>query len=297
MRKTALLIAVFALGACHSQDKLSVEPATLEVIIDAVGSSKVTYSVKCSNPDATYVNLAVGEWEEWYSMTDQEIAGVYLRRLIDIDNFFSENNSVSRFQDRFCFKGDRTFRGQFLGRDMDYRALAFQVDPIKLEVVGEAVSTPFHTHPLPQVTLDFEISVVGDVLTLTPSDDTVPYYWDYESIGYFFGDDLTSSAYYYLYQVTDMYEEYGFIDHELSKGPLTYEFSVNDGGMVEGETIVIAAAPYVDHELTLDIHVWTLEYHKDPGKSILRAPDLPEVKGPVPVQPAQWQVHPSRKNR
>ena len=93
---------------------------------------------------------------------------------------------------------------------MDYRMIVFQVDPFKREIIGNAVSTPFHTQSQPAVDLDWKVEVDGDVLTIIPTDNDVPYYWDYESIGYYWGD-LLSSVYYYLYEVTDMYEEYDFM--------------------------------------------------------------------------------------
>ena len=294
----AIIGCALSLAACHSLDKTALESATLEVTIDKVGATKLSFSVKSSNPDAAYIHLGVGEWEDyWYPLTDQQIAEDYMKQLIEIDDSdVIDHGTISGFQDRFCFKGDRSFRSQFLGSDMDYRMIVFQVDPFKREIIGNAVSTPFHTQPQPEVDLDWKVEVDGDVLTIVPTDNDVPYYWDYESIGYYWGD-LLSSVYYYLYEVTDMYEEYDFIDQVLSKGPQTYVFSENDEGMVEGDIIVVSAVTYANHELAGTPKIWEFEYHKNQGKTTLRAAGAPEAKAPVPLRPSLSRERPLRRSR
>lgn len=287
MRKLAILtIGLALLGACKSEDKVVVEPANFQITIDEVGSTKVSFTVKSSNPDATYLHLAVGSWEDnWYPLTDKEVAKDYLGMIVRMDQSedITQENKVSQFQDRYCYKGDRSFHLQFLGRDMDYRVIVFQIDPFAREVVGNPVSVPFHTHPIPSLQLDFDAQLEGDALTITPSDNALSYYWDYETADYFWGD-LASSVYYYLYEVTDMYEKYGFIDQVLSKGPQTYVFSEQDKGMVEGETFIVSAVGYANHELATDPQIWAFEYHETPGKSILRAVTAPQTKAPAPLQ-------------
>lgn len=299
MKKIVAIIGcALILAACHSLDKTALEPATLEVIIDKVGATKLSFSVKTSDQDAAYIHLGVGEWEDyWYPLTDQQIAEDYLKQLIEIDDSDDiDHGTISSFQDQFCFKGDRSFRSQFLGSDMDYRMIVFQVDPFKREIIGNAVSTPFHTQSQPAVDLDWKVEVDGDVLTIIPTDNDVPYYWDYESIGYYWGD-LLSSVYFYLYEVTDMYEEYDFIDQVLSKGPQTYVFSENDEGMVEGDIIVVSAVTYANHELAGTPKIWEFEYHKNQGKTTLRAAGAPEAKAPVPLRPSLSRERPLRRSR
>lgn len=299
MRKLLYILAGLALlAACKSEDKTIVTPATLSVKVNTVGASKVNFSVTSSNPDAAYIFIGIGAFEDWwYSWSDMQVAQDYLRQIKSLDDEYAKDKTqFSNFQDRYCYKGNRSFRYQFLGRDMDYRLIVFQVDPFKRELIGEPASTTFHTEVMPHVELDFQVDVQGDVLTITPSDNDVTYYWDYESDDYFWGD-MASSVYYYLYMVTDMYEEYGFMDQMVSKGPETYVFSANDKGMVEGETIILSAVAYVNHELADDPKMWSFEYHKNPGKSILRAVNAPAGTAPVPVRPPQWTEHHSRKNR
>ena len=298
MRKLLYILTGLALlAACNSEDKTIVTPATLSVKVNTVGASKVNFSITCSSPDAAYIYIGIGAFEDWwFSWTDMQVAQEYLKQIRYMDDEYSKDKKFSNFQDRFCFKGDRSFRYQFLGRDMDYRLIVFQVDPFKREIVGEPASTTFHTEVMPHVDLDFQVDVQGDVLTITPSDPDITYYWDYESKDYFWGEQ-ENSVYYYLYSVTDMYEKYGFIDQVISKGPETYAFSQNDKGMVEGETIILAAVPYVNHEMANDPRIWEFEYHKNPGKSTLRAVDVPAGTVPVPLRPWQWTEHHSRKNR
>lgn len=298
MRKIAIILGILCLAACHSEDKTVVTPVTLEVKIDAVGATKASFSVTSSHPDATYIQVSVGAWEDyWYPLSDLEIAKDYLRQLVEIDEDpYIKKNEFSQFQDRFCFKGSRSFRCQFLASDMDYRSIVAQVDPFKKEVIGTPVSAFFHTEKVPEVNMDWVVEINGDVLTITPSDNNQDYYWDYESADYFWGN-YVANVYYYLYQVTDMYEQYGFIEQELSRGPETYVFSQEDQGMVEGDTIILAAVAYANHELSGDPAIWEFEYHKDPGKSNLRVVDVPATKAPAPLQPQGWEGHRSRKNR
>lgn len=298
MRKLTIILCALLAAACHSEDKVALTPATLDVTIDKVGATKVNFTVTCSDPDATYIYVGVGKWEDyWYDNTDQEIAREYLEQLISMEtDEYLKPTRLATFQDRFCFKGNRSFNRQFLAQDMDYRMIVFQVDPFRKEIIGQAVSTPFHTESLPPVSLDFEARVEGDVLTIIPSNDTDAYYWDYESIEYYWGN-LSSSVYFYMYEITDMYEQYGFIDHVLSHGRVSYVFSEEDEGMVEGETIVLSAVPYANHELADTPTIWMFVYHKDGDNTILQPMYGPERQFQAPLRPSQWQEHRSRRNR
>ena len=112
---------------------------------------------------------------------------------------------------------------------------------------------------LPPRSCPTDVKIDGDVLTIIPSDPEQEYIWDYESAIYLESDPLIA-MYNYLYDLTDMYEQYGFADQMLSKGTETYVFSKDNTRMVKGMTYYIAIAPYANHEIAAIPQIWSFEY-------------------------------------
>jgi hypothetical protein len=264
MRKLALLAACLLFACCSSEDKIVTQPAHLEVSIDHVSATKVEFSVKCSNPDASYIYRGVSDSEVEdvkYTDSDMAIALQYMENLNMILEYQqTEEGLRSSFQDIFCFKGNRSFKMKHVGSDMRHRILVFQVNPKTHEIVGEPVSAEFETPKVAEIQMDFDLKVEGDILTIIPSDPEQAYYWDYEMATSYSAEPFIG-MYNLLYDVTDMLETYGFINQSLSKGTVTFSFSEDNERMVEGMTYLVAAAPYANHELAGLPKLWKFVYH------------------------------------
>lgn len=267
MKRIVLFAISFLLVCCNSEDKTITTPATLEVKIDKVGATKVWFSVKSSSPDAAYIYRGVSDFDDIedyvkFTDSDQVIAARYMESLNEIYEMSNANRiQISSFQDAFCFKGNRSFSMVHIGPDMRHRIIVCQVNPETRSIIGVPVGVEFTSEELPEVQMEFDVQVDGDVLTITPSDLNQKYYWDYES-AQFFDEDVLTGMYNYLYDVTDMLEAYGFIDQSVSKGVETFEFSKDNTRMIEGMTYYIGIVPYANHEIVGVPQIWGFEYSK-----------------------------------
>lgn len=265
MKRFAFFALSFLLVCCSSQDKTSTRPATLEVNIDQVGATKVWFSVESSDPDAAYLYRGVSDYDQMddyveYTDSDRDIITKYLESLGRIYEMSIEDGSqIASFQDAFCFKGSRSFNMVHIGPDMKHRIIACQINPETRTIIGEPVGVEFKTNKSIEIPMEFDVSVDGDVLTIIPSDPEQPYFWDYESGAYLESDPLVA-MYNYIYDLTDMFEKYGFAEQMLSKGTETYFFSEENTRMIEGMTYYIAIVPYANHELAGIPQVWAFEY-------------------------------------
>ena len=265
MKRIVLFALSLLLVCCNSEDKTITTPAAIEVSVDKVGATKVWFSVNSSSPDAAYIYRGVSDFDDMedivkYTDSDQVIASKYLEYLSEMyEMAYTNDIQISSFQDAFCFKGNRSFSMVHVGSNMKHRIIVFQVNPDTRTIIGEPVGVEFTTQELPDIKMDFDVKIDGDVLTIIPSDPEQEYIWDYESAIYLESEPLID-MYNYLYDLTDMYEQYGFADQMLSKGTETYVFSKDNTRMVKGMTYYIAIAPYANHEIAAIPQIWSFEY-------------------------------------
>ena len=77
-------------------------------------------------------------------------------------------------------------------------------------------------------------------MSIIPSREDEHYFWDYERT------DLIESNYsfsnqVFLYNLLDMYWEYGFLDSMVSSGSITWNFATQDRDMIEGKQYSLSA--------------------------------------------------------
>lgn len=101
---------------------------------------------------------------------------------------------------------------------------------------------------------------VADELHITPSDDNLTYFWDYDET------EMISSTYdnapLYLYTLAGMYQEYGFMEFYYYDGSCVWYLSLEDD-MTDGTEYTLAIAGCEEGELTTAATVVRFIYHPD----------------------------------
>jgi hypothetical protein len=168
---------------------------------------------------------------------------------------YFENGS---FTDIFCYQGNRQLTMKTLVTDMDYKIIVFQIHPRTHEIISEPVVCEFHTLPVPQRDLHFQVDFVADELHITPSDDNLTYFWEYDETEMIY--DTYSSASNYLYSMAGMYQEYGFMEYYYYTGPTTWYLSLEDN-IKDGTEYTLVIAGCENGEFTTKATIVKFRYH------------------------------------
>ena len=256
-RYNMLTAALLLLGGCTAKEVLITEPVSLDLKIEQVKGSKIVFTVTPGNPDACYAVSVLPANLAEYDMPDREMA-LYLLS-IGADTFRNRKKGGAyegSFADMWCFRGSRTHRATHLDSDTDHRLLVFQVNPSTQTLIGNVIGLTVRTKPVQMRELSFSYKLNGHVLTITPSDPELPYYWDYDRESRVYGN--YNWPYGYFYSLVDMYDQYGFVEKVYSQGPEDYDFSGD--WLKDGETYLLTAGACEDGEITSRVSALTLLY-------------------------------------
>ena len=250
MRRLLHIIAALAalvLAGCSAKDVLVTKPVSLDVKIENVTGSKMYFSVSTGKQDAAYTFFIIGDDEPSFDIPEIDAAKAHIQYLQLI---YDRQDAAGNFIDFSCYKGSRQLELNLLSSDKEYKLLVFQVHPKTYEVLGDIVSEHFHTNKVAMESMWFDFSFSDDVLIIEPSDPERSYIWSFERVARI-DDDYDHDPFYYLYDLIDMYEEYGFIDHRLCVG--TDFCYMPDKHLRKDERYVVTAIGYDDGEINSDI--------------------------------------------
>ena len=184
--------------------------------LTSLGGTRARITVAAMNKEAYYTYIQISRGEEAFDAPVEEIIRTEVARMEDSYRYFSQVGISGSFAEVFCYQGSRQLEMASLQSDTDFKIILFQLHPKTHAVIGEPVVVPFHTRPVPVRNLTFDVQVADNHISVTPSDATLTYLWEYEE------SKTIEESYFlpqnYLYKVAGMYQEYGFIDSMVSMG-------------------------------------------------------------------------------
>jgi hypothetical protein len=124
--------------------------------------------------------------------------------------------------------------------------------------MGNIKHVLFHTPPINRVALSFEVVSDHNSLHIYPSDKNVPYLWVYDTEEEIFDHYFT--PYNFLYEITRMYEDYGFIELKKTYGDRHMSFPEDDSSIQPDKDYVLVLAGY-NGEINSTITI--LNFHPD----------------------------------
>lgn len=249
MRRLILLLSCIVplLAAC-SKEQISSRPCDFDIKITELKGTKIRYTVTPSNPEAYYVCRLVAEFDEEYRLSGKQLVDSEMETLKQMYSFFVDfGRQTHNFSDAFCFRGRTEQVEMYLTRNMAYKLVIFQVNPWKVEALGEPEEVYFQTVNSRVIDLDFDLEFSGDTLRIHPSLPGQTYIWDYEE------RDIIEAEYasplVYFYSLLDMYEQYGFSDSVVNKGDDEWVFPSDDAAMPAGKEWYLILAGYQDGDI------------------------------------------------
>lgn len=246
---TILSLLLFA--GCKQEELL---PTEIKVEMESVSGSRVRFTVAPANANAYYTYLLVSEQEESFDSPAAEICQNEITYMEDAMGYFMFDD----FMDVFFYRGSRQFNLGMLHDDMDFKFIVFQINPVTHELIGDPVVTPFHTKPAPHQYLQFQIGTEGDRMTITPSDNNITYFFQYEEDDIIYGNYTGATS--YLYSVVSMYQEYGFMDWYYYTGPVEIDFS-KESNMQDGTLYTLVICGCEESEFTTLSTIVKFRYH------------------------------------
>lgn len=262
MKKHVIIAAaVLAALSCTKEQSIT-DPCTFEIKVDKVKSSKVWISIKPSNPNAYYGFGIFSEEADIYDLPLMEMAQMSLGWWTSTYDAWKDMTvNVGSFTDVFCYQKDREIKMTGLGAGKKHRCYVMQLNPETRTIIGTPQEVFFSTPNVPMIPLTFDVQFEADRLTVTPSDPSATYYWDYDTLEVIESEYITPSN--FFYSIIDLYEDYDFMPNMISRGTETYVFSQNDKSMQEGETYMLVLAGYANEEINSTYTIYQFVYHKD----------------------------------
>ena len=216
---TFTVLGLLLFAGCQKEELL---PTEIRVKVESVTGSRARFTVAPENPHAYYTYLLVSEQDEDFYEPAAEVCKREILYMEDALSYFGGDD----FMDYFFYSGSRQFNIGGLHDDMDFKFIVYQINPLTHELLGEPVVTTFHTTPVQQRDLHFQVGFNGNVMTITPSDNNLTYFWQYEESELIYNNYGGATS--YLYAIAGMYQEYGFIDYSYSSGPSVFDFSAEN---------------------------------------------------------------------
>jgi hypothetical protein len=238
-------------SGCQKEELL---PTEIKVKLETVTGTRVRFTIAPINPHAYYSYIFLNANEEGFDKSMTEICQEEIELMEDaIANFEGAN-----FLDIFFFQGSRQFTHGALCDNMDYKLIVFQINPKTHELIGDPIGTTFHTKPVPERDLHFQINFDGEEMTIIPSDDNLTYFFQYEETNMI--ENQYGAATNYLYTIVGMYQEYGFMEWNYYSGPVIYDFS-NENNMEDGTQYTLVINGCEEGELTSVSTIVKFIYH------------------------------------
>ena len=203
-----IVLSLLLFAGCHRDETL---PTDIKVKVESVSGSRARITVAPENPHAYYTYICVGENEENYNRPVSEICEEAIGIMEHTFSYFEDGN----FLDINFYRGTRQFSEKLPYDDIDYKFIVFQINPKNHDLLGEPVVCTFHTKPIPQRDLHFDVSFEGEVFTITPSNDTLTYVWQFEESEIIYNHYGAATA--YLYSIVGMYQEFTRLSSAAAK--------------------------------------------------------------------------------
>lgn len=251
---TLIVLSLLLLTGCEQENTLRTE---IKVKLESVGGSRARFTVAPENPNAYYSYVLVSSKEENYNASEFDVCIKNIQLMEEIFAGLPNNE----FLDGICFRGSRQINLNAIYDDTDFKFIVFQIHPETHEILGDPVVTEFRTKPVPERDLSFEVNFAGEVMTITPSDDNLTYFWQFIENDQLYDDYGTAT--YYLYSVAGMYLEYGFMEMSYSQGPINWDFQL-ENNMKDGTEYSIIICGCEEGEFTTPTTIVKFRYH--PGQ-------------------------------
>lgn len=253
MRKLLYICLAGLLVLGCSKDKPVTTPCGFDLKVDWVKGSRAQFTITPDNSNARYCYGVIAADHPLYNQSDAEIIQFQMDWMnSDYANLGKEGKTDGDFLDMFCYKGVRTVKSILLPPDIDHKLLVFQVNSQTCELVGPIHSIVFHTQHVPEVELTFTIESQDNMFRILPSDKSVTWFWEYEREDRIY--DVYEDAYYFYYDIIDLYDEYGFLEHNLSIGDDEWVLPRDDRSIREGvKYIMMMSACTADGEICSDV--------------------------------------------
>ncbi len=248
---TLIILSLLLFAGCEQEETLRTE---IKVKLESVGGSRARFSVTPANPHAYYTYILVSSKEDNYNIPEFEVC---LEEIQNMEEAMSHLQGAN-FMDAFCYQGSRQINLSAIYDDTDFKLIVFQIHPETHEILGNPVITEFRTKPVPERELYFEVNFEGELLTITPSDNNLTYFWQFKESDQIYDDYGTAT--YYLYSVAGMYQEYGFMDMLYSQGSVEWDFAM-ENNMHDGTEYLLIISGCEEGELTTPTTIAKFRYH------------------------------------
>ena len=257
MKRISLYIfAVLLLIGCNPNNVS--EPSKMDIVVDTIRATQIQITFSAENEDAYYLlGVVYADDIKQFGTIDNLIQENldYLSSLFEREN--SADDIYSSFEEMYLYRGSKKMGFYYLPPETNFIVFSVQVNPSTRKIIGEVETKEVRTPSLVKSDNMFNVWAIEDTIFIYPSNDD-PYWWDYISKtdidSIFNGNPAT-----YVYETVDMYEEYGFMENDLSVGPTKWVISEDDPSIEEGEEYFFYIMGY-NGEINTEVSEYSFTY-------------------------------------
>ncbi len=261
---------LFTLAACHKYDSDAYKKGGIEIVVDTVRATQIRVTYIPESDEAFYFYGCMyaeqieesGSVDSVISMTLRDFYYIY-------EDMVSSGEIYSSFEEMYFYRGRQNASFCFLPSETAFTVFAVQVNPETLKPLDKAVYVDVVTSPLIKSDNYFGVWSYEDTLVISPANDD-PYWWDYVSMSEL-RDTYDNDAGTYLSKVMNMYEEYGFMEYDVSVGETRWAMLPNDPSLEEEEEYLLYVMGYngeISTDITMVSFIYTqqgLVFNQRPG--------------------------------
>lgn len=196
------------------------------------------------NPNGTPGTIYDADTANYEPITDKTLPAIVRQDIEDAVNeyniYFAELDYS--FAEIFCYTTPQNITFSDLIPATEYIFYAAQINPETYDVIGDIQSIRTITPDISYSYNYFNIFFSGDTINIIPGNDD-PYWWDYTQVA------ELDSAYFgntreYVYSVIELYENYGFIEYDVTTGPQQWVISRDDPSFLAEQPYCLVIAGY-----------------------------------------------------
>ncbi|GEM_PF-2585059 len=262
-----LCLAVIStiITGCNTKNPPATESTKLSFSIETIRQNKIRGKINTENPDAYFVSGIMDADELKRYPQDNQIIKYQLEYIDEMYNIFysiyeatCEENDKPDYNSMFLYKGEEKVDFSYINPNTYYELLAFQVNPITHEAIGELYRYTFTTPAIDSAKVSFTVAAIKDTLRIIPSNDS-PYIYTFEEQETIIDEHLYKEM--YFYDMVTFYEDYGFAQTMTNRGVYNFTFAYNKRDIKPDTEYLLTIAGY-NGEINTD-YTFVTFYIKD----------------------------------
>jgi len=250
------IIWIVLLASCQKTP----DSQMLSISLNKVKATRCTVSIVPGDTKTTYAVGVMQEDDPQFGAADQEVIAYQIARMEDLfDIYCHEAQMDLDFADLFLYQGNQTLEMTYLTPGKRSEIVAFPIDAKTHKPASGLFRKAFETAQIDSVNLSFDVIVLGDRISIIPSDQQITYVYDYDRTEII--EEAFISPYIYMRETIELWEQYDFINSAVHKGKTKILLGKDSDLQTKDDyTLFLVGYDMLNHEINSEATIITFQY-------------------------------------